>query len=135
MNIRESLHEVLQSKRIFGHQFYDVFFTNSPDVKQYFKGVNFERQAVLLTMALVVIEKQYSHPYAATQEYLRYLGTKHHDWKIPKHLYADWKTSMLQTLARFHGEQWSESLEKEWGQAIDGVIEIMFQGYEQHFTV
>ncbi len=135
MNIQESLDRILKSKKTFGQQFYEIFFANCPDVKQFFEGVNLERQAVLLTMALVVIEKQHSHPYAATEEYLKYLGSKHHNWKIPKHFYLDWTASMLEALEQFHGDDWNVSLKQEWHQAIEKVIEIMFQGYEQHFTV
>ena len=135
MNISESLHKILASKTIFGEYFYETFFATCPEVKQYFDGVNLERQAILLTMGLVVIEKQYARPYAAAEEYLKYLGTKHHDRGIPKHLYTDWTTAMLQTLERFHGKEWDDAIRQEWEEAIEQVIEVMFQGYEEHFTV
>ncbi len=135
MNIQESLQQILASKEDFGQQFYKLFFAQCPEVKKYFAGVNIDRQAVLLTMALVVIEKQYSSPFAAAQEYLKYLGTKHHNWEIPKSLYAEWTVAMLESLAQFHGADWDESLQQQWQDAIAQVIELMFQGYEQHFTV
>ena len=135
MNIQESLQQILASKQIFGAQFYETFFARCPEVQEFFKDVNIERQAVLLTMALVVIEKQYSCPFTAAEEYLKYLGTKHHDWKIPKSRYADWTAAMIETLGQFHGSDWDESLEQQWRDAIAHVIEFMFQGYEQHYTV
>ncbi len=135
MNIAESLDRVLNSKQIIGESFYQLFFERHPEVKPFFEGVNLQRQAVLVTMALIVIEQYYSNPYLATEKYVQYLGTKHHDRKIPKHLYAKWAETMLETLARFHGDDWSESLAKQWGEAILRVQEAMFQGYEEHFTV
>jgi hemoglobin-like flavoprotein len=135
MNIHESLHQVLASKNIFGESFYETFFHRCPEARGFFEGVNLDRQAVQLTMALMVIDKQYSHPYAAAAEYLRYLGTKHHDRSIPKHLYPQWCEAMLETLAKFHESDWDETLENQWREAIEKVIKIMFQGYEQHFTV
>jgi hemoglobin-like flavoprotein len=135
MNIQDSLQQILASKKLFGQQFYDLFFTKCPEVKKFFEGVNIDRQAVLLTMALVVIEKQFSSPFAAAEEYLKYLGSKHHNWKIPKTLYADWTEAMLATLAQFHGDDWDEALEQQWQEAIAQVLELMFQGYEQHYTV
>jgi hemoglobin-like flavoprotein len=135
MNIQDSLHRILASQKIFGRYFYETFFAQCPEARKYFEGVNIERQAVLLTMALVVIEKQHSCPYLAAEEYLKYLGTKHHDWRIPKRLYANWSAAMLATLAQFHGDDWEASVSQEWQEAIENVIGIMFQGYEQHFTV
>ncbi len=135
MNIQESLHQVLASKKVFGEYFYETFFTRCPEAKKYFAGVNIERQAVLLTMALVVIEKQRESPYLAAEEYLKYLGTKHHAWRIPQHLYADWLDAMMETLAKFHGQDWNEALSRQWREAIEKVIGIMFLGYEQRYTV
>jgi hemoglobin-like flavoprotein len=135
MKIAESLEKVLNSKEIIGKSFYETFFANCPEVKPYFEGVNLQRQAVLVTMALIVIEQYYSNPYLATEKYVHYLGTKHHDRQIPKRLYVKWAESMLETLARFHGDEWSESLAGEWEQAICKVRDAMFQGYEEHFTV
>jgi hemoglobin-like flavoprotein len=135
MNIAESLDQVLNSKQIIGETFYETFFANCPEVKPFFEGVNLQRQAVLVTMALIVIEQYYSNPYLATEKYVHYLGTKHHDRKIPKELYGKWCESMLETLAKFHGDDWSEALAKEWEQAILRVRDAMFQGYEEHFTV
>jgi hemoglobin-like flavoprotein len=135
MNIQESLQQILASKKIFGELFYDTFFTKCPEVKKFFKDVNIERQAVALTMALVIIEKQYSKPFVAGEEYLKYLGTKHHDWKIPKTLYADWADAMIDTLREFHVNDWNDALEQQWRDAIGQVTKLMFEGYEQHFTV
>lgn len=86
-------------------------------------------------MAMVVIEKQHDCPNLAAHEYLKYLGTKHHDRHIPKDLYAPWSEAMQATLARFHGEDWDEALADQWRQAIENVVDIMFQGYQQHYTV
>ncbi len=135
MNIHDSLHQVLASKTAFGEDFYKTFFRTCPAAKVFFKDVNLERQAVLLTMSLLVIEKQFGHPFAATGEYLKYLGTKHHDRQIPKHLFAPWCDAMLETLADFHGPDWDDELRRQWQEAIELVTDLMFQGYEEHYTV
>ena len=135
MNIQESLQQILSSKQAFGQQFYKKFFERCPEVMPFFADVNLDRQAVLLTMALLVIEKQHTSPFAAAEEYLRYLGTKHQQWNIPKPLYTAWTAVMLETLEHFLGDEWNESLAKEWEAAIARVIELMFQGYDQRYTV
>ncbi|MHB0956467.1 MAG: globin domain-containing protein [Pirellulaceae bacterium] len=135
MNIQDSLHQVLASKTAFGEDFYRTFFRRCPEARVFFAGVDLERQAILLTMSLLVIEKQFAHPYAAAAEYLRYLGTKHHDRKIPKHLYAEWRDAMLETLAKFHATDWNDELQMQWYEAIELVTDLMFQGYKEHYTV
>jgi hemoglobin-like flavoprotein len=135
MNIHDSLHQVLASKTVFGDDFYQTFFRRCPEAKSYFADVDLQRQAVLLTMSLLVIEKQFGQPYAAAAEYLRYLGTKHHDRQIPKRLYVDWCDAMLETLERFHGTEWTHELRKQWQEAIELVTDLMFQGYQEHYTV
>ncbi len=135
MKIQDSLQQVLASQTMFGELFYPTLFRRCPAAQQYFQDVNLQRQSVLLTMALVVIEKQYSSPFSAAEEYLKYLGSKHHARQIPQSLYADWLEAMLETLATFHGEQWDDLLEQQWRDAVNQVIGFMFEGYQQHFTV
>jgi hemoglobin-like flavoprotein len=135
MDISESLDRILDSQETFGNSFYDIFFERHPDVQQYFKDVNMKRQAVLLTMALIIVEQYFRSPYPATMKYLRYLGTQHSERSIPKELYPDWKAAMLETLEKFHAEDWNDELAKQWKQAIDNVTAVMFEGYEQHYTV
>lgn len=135
MKIQDSLHEVLAAKSSFGKDFYDVFFRRCPEAREYFADIDLSRQSVLLTMSLLVIVKHHDQNFSATAEYLRYLGTKHHDRQIPKHLYGEWAAAMLEALAHFHGPKWTAELSQEWRTAIDEVTNLMFQGYDVHFTV
>ena len=135
MNIEESLGQVLNSQKVIGELFYEAFFGKNPQVKQFFGDVNLRRQSLLLTMALMVVERQYSQPFLATEAYLQYLGTRHCDWDIPRHLYPLWSETMLETLSGFHGHDWTPQLSDQWSEALDQVTEIMFQGYDQRFTV
>ena len=135
MNIHASIERVLTSQKIVGELFYEEFLEGFPEVQKHFHGVNMQRQAVLLTMALIVVEQFYSHPYAATRKFLQYLGSKHHEMQIPTELYGKWAEAMIATLKKFHGDDWNSDVEKEWSEAIDKTTEIMFDGYEQRFTV
>lgn len=135
MKIHESLELVLASKQSVGELFYDVFFTHHPDVQEHFHNVNMKRQAVLLTTALMLVERYYSRPNLTIETYLQYLGTQHHDRGIPQELYPKWIDAMLETLERFHGGDWTHELAMEWKEAFGQSIELMFEGYEQHYTV
>ena len=135
MDIDQSLERILSSQESLGELFYETFLTRYPEVKKYFEGINLERQAVLLTMAAVVIAQYYSNPYPATKKYLRYLGSKHHDRNIPTELYPKWTEAMLATLKEFHGDDWDNHLAEQWTEAIAVAAERMFEGYQEHFNV
>jgi hemoglobin-like flavoprotein len=135
LNIHQSLEQILRSKDAFGESFYQVFFDRYPHVRKHFDGVNMRRQAVLLTMALIVIERYYYEPFQATEQYLQYLGTRHKEWEIPRELYPQWADAMLTSLALFHGDQWSDELGRQWQEAIGRATELLFEGYDERFRL
>jgi hypothetical protein len=90
---------------------------------------------LVLTMALQVIGRCGDGGYSAVDQYLQYLGTRHSDRAIPQELYPKWRDAMLQTLERFHGDDWDAHLAQQWSQSIDTAAEIMFRGYEVRFRV
>ena len=131
MDISQSLDRILQSQESFGDAFYDVFLNTHPEVHEFFRGVDMQRQGVLLTMALTVVEHYSRNGYPATKKYLQYLGSKHHERSIPKELYSKWSDALLETLAEFHGSDWSDALAMEWREAVRSATELMFEGYSQ----
>jgi len=133
MDIQESVNTILASEEVFGSSFYEVFFRRHPDVRKYFAETEMKRQAALLTTAMILVEKYANAPNPAVEQYLQYLGTKHHERGIPRELYAAWRECMIETLTAFHGDAWSEELAAQWRDAIDGTSSVMFDGYEEHF--
>ena len=135
MNIHDSVVRVMSSKEVFGEAFYELFFVRHPEVQAHFSGIDMKRQALLLTMAVALIEQHYSSPYPVTEKYIQHLGTQHQTRAIPKELYPKWRDTMIETLKRFFGNEWTEGLASEWTQAIDLCTRVMFEGYAQHFAV
>jgi hemoglobin-like flavoprotein len=135
MNIHESLHHVLHRDEILADLFYDVFLDRYPEVREFFEGVDLQRQALLLTMALVVVVNHYTNAYPATELYLKYLGTQHHRRGIPVESYASFREALLETLERFHGDDWSPELAGNWRAAIDLAATTMHDGYREDFAV
>jgi len=135
MNISESIDAILASDEVIGEQFYRVFLELYPEVQEHFHGVNMMRQAALLTTALIIVESFASSPHRATEEYLKYLGSKHERLHIPKEHYALWMDAMLRSLSTFHGDDWNDDLAAEWRQAFESTIACMFEGYGQHIQV
>jgi hemoglobin-like flavoprotein len=129
MDIKESLHRLLQGKESFGVLFYEVFFERCPEARTYFVGTNMDYQAVVLTMALKILEAYATCSYPATATYLKYLGHKHHSRAIPPELYPRWRDALLDALERFHGPDWDDTAAAQWREAFERAREAMFQGY------
>jgi hemoglobin-like flavoprotein len=135
MDIHESLYRILGHKENLADRFYDVFFERYPEVRRHFGGIEIRHQAELLRMALMVMECHYTHGYPATENYLKYLGSKHHERGVAAELYPKFRDALLTTLAEFHGPDWDEGLAGQWRAAFDRAAGTMLEGYRKHFTV
>lgn len=129
MDIRDSVHEILMRSDALADLFYLVFLDKYPEVQQHFRGVDMKRQNLLLTMALIVVERHAQHRYPSTAAYLHLLGQQHRWRGVPRDLYPKWRDAMLGTLERFHGPRWDTELAAQWRAALDSSIEAMLLAY------
>ncbi len=130
MNIRQSVDEIFHRRTRLTDRFYELLFERCPEARRLFQGVDMNVQSIMLTMALGAI-REYPDINNAFREYLRVMGTKHKRKGVAKELYADFSVVLLATLEEFHGEDWDESLAKQWSDACDEAIELMFDGYDE----
>lgn len=130
MDIEESLEQIFASTDLFGESFYELFLTAYPDVQKYFEGIDMNRQAVMLTMALTLVEQYASSKYPAARKYLQQLGKVHQERGIPSELYEQWRDAMLEALFQFHGDDWDGHLATQWREAIETAIDVMLQSYK-----
>jgi hemoglobin-like flavoprotein len=135
MDIQESLHQVLQHKDVFGRLFYDTFFDRCPEARRFFAHVNLGQQALLLTIALKVVEAHYTNDYPTTALYLQYLGHKHHTRQVPPELYPPFRDALLAALEQFHGGDWDATAARQWREAIERATERMLLGYQEPLHV
>lgn len=135
MDIQESLHRILQNQDLFGRLFYDTFFDRCPEARHYFAHVNLGQQALLLTIALKILEAHYTHGYPTTGVYLQHLGHKHHTWKVPPELYSPFGDALLAALERFHGKDWDAEAARQWLEAVERATERMLLGYREPLHV
>jgi hemoglobin-like flavoprotein len=135
MDIRESLDFVLSQKELFGKQFYALFLGRHPELRPHFAGVNMLHQELMLTMALTAVARHHRSASPATEMYLQYLGTQHHDRGVTPESYPKFRAAFLETLERVHGAQWDPDLASQWGEAIDCTTATMLEGYRQRFHV
>jgi hemoglobin-like flavoprotein len=135
MDIQESLDFVLQQKELVGEQFYALFLGRYPEVRRHFEGVDLLHQGLMLTMALLAVARHHRAASPATEMYLQYLGTRHHDRGVAAESYPKFRAAFLETLERVHGARWDPDLASQWGEAIDRTTATMLEGYRQRFHV
>lgn len=131
MDISESIDQILRTGDLMSGRFYERFFTECPHLKAFFANVNMERQATMLTSAIVLVEMYYSKDADGLTPYLKLLGKQHEDRGIAREDFDDWTKSMIRTLEQFHGEHWNAELEAQWREAIGTSVKMMLQGYEE----
>jgi hemoglobin-like flavoprotein len=134
MTIEQSVHQLLAQKETVIRLFYDRFLAQYPEVREYFAAIDLDQQAITLTMALVMIENNFSHEYPATQHYLRVLGHRHHLMGIPTDLFPKFCDCLLQTLEKFHGTSWDAELSAQWRGALEKASQTMLEGYRKPYV-
>lgn len=131
VDIHQSLERVYESKDLLGTRFYENYLVNCPEARPYFDGVDMHRQAIVITMALTLVEQYYRSPFRATEDYLLFLGTRHEGREIPLEFYPKWLDSMMDTLEEFHDSDWDESLAEAWSRALKRAIDKLMEGYAE----
>jgi hemoglobin-like flavoprotein len=129
MDIKESLHRIMTQAETLADLFYLVFLKDYPEVQRFFLGVDMKHQNVLLTMALLAMERHHEHRYPTTAAYLKMLGEQHRRLGIGKELYPKWRSALIDALERFHAEDWHEGLALQWRAAIDAATDDMLTAY------
>lgn len=130
MDIAASGQDILNGKGVIAQLFYDKYLQRYPDVGRFFETTDMNQQAVMLRMALTIVEQYFRFRYRAMEDYLRILGFRHMRQGIPRELFADWRDCMLDTLEDFHAEDWGDSLESQWTAAINLALERIHEGYD-----
>lgn len=130
MEIQESLERLLASPVGITDLFYIEFLDRYPEIRDIFHGIDLKRQALQLAMTLTIVERHYRRAYPTTERYLRQLGEQHQQRrKVPPDAYPRFRDCLLETLAKFHGADWDESLARQWGEALDLAARTMLAGY------
>ena len=130
MNIVDSGQEILSGNGTVAKLFYDKYLQRYPDVGRHFAQSDMTQQAIMLRMALAIVQEHYTHRHDAMEQYLRVIGVRHKLRGISPDLYADWRDCMLDALEEFHGDNWSNTLEEQWAAAINLAVDRIIEGYD-----
>ena len=134
MDISDSVQRILARDTVVADLFYARYLDDYPQVQRFFESVDLKDQAALLMMALLVIAQNHHHECFATRQYLKLLGRRHAGRKIPAALFPQFSQCLLETLARFHGDDWDANLASQWQGAFDRAIDVMRTGYDSDWV-
>jgi len=129
-----SVDALLGSKDSVVEGFYRRLLSAFPELSRYFEDIDLRVQASMVTMALVHVEGFYTHRFPATRHYLQVLGHRHYHVGVRPEDLNKFRDVMLQCLAEFFGETWTDELFSQWKEALDLAISVMLEGYQQDFT-
>jgi hemoglobin-like flavoprotein len=130
MNLRESVDCILRHESAALDGFYAHFFERHPQYQTLFQGKSLAAQTAMLTMALAAVQQTPELRQAAVM-YLRVLGARHQAVGVPRDAYPDFSESLIETIARFHGADWTDDLAEQWRAALDRASHIMTQAYDE----
>lgn len=129
MKLSESVEHVVSNESFALSGFYDRLFERYPEFEPFFSESNLQRQTAMLTMALIGV-KQYPVLNAPARSYLEVVGSRHRSRGIPRELYDKFVEVLVEVVGEFHGDQWSESLQTQWTDALNLAVSMMHQGEE-----
>ncbi len=135
MELSASLKLVLGQKELVIRQFYDRFLEECAAARPLFEGVDLERQALMLTTALIVVEAHAREQLPALNHYLHVLGDRHRNAGVPRELFPEFRECLIRTIRDCHGDGWSDAIEEAWRAALNLTIDTMFDGYEKDYPI
>ena len=129
MNLSESVEKIVNSESMALSGFYDRLFARYPELQDFFPKSNLSRQTAMLTMALVSV-KQYPVLRGSSRAYLQAIGAKHHGRTISRELFPKFVEVLVEEVAAFHGDDWTDALDRQWTEALNLAALTMQEGYK-----
>ncbi len=112
------------------HVFYEELFTRHPEARSLFTRQRPEVQEQMLAEALTGA-LDHLEDAAWLESKLGALGTRHAEYGVTEPMYGWVADSLLVTLRRAAGADWTPELEAAWTEAIGAIASLMLAGYPQ----
>jgi hemoglobin-like flavoprotein len=126
--LRSSFDRALERQPDLTHVFYDDLFAHHPSARQLFVRKDMAAQEQMLAEALVAVMDHLEDP-GWLQTTLEGLGSKHAGYGVTREMY-DWVgESLIATLARANGQDWTPAHTAQWQEAYGGIVNMMLAGY------
>lgn len=105
-------------------RFYEELFARYPDVKPMFANTSVAEQEKKLLGALVLVINSLRKPKALVAA-LTGLGAKHHEYGAKPEHYTAVAETLLDVMAEFAGDLWTEEVQEAWTEALNTVASTM----------
>jgi len=126
--LRGSFNLALARQPNMTHVFYDHLFASHPAARPLFVSADMAVQEQMLGEALVaVLDHLEDVPWL--QSTLAELGAKHAGYGVTTEMYHWVGDSLIATLAKANGEQWTPAHTAGWGEAYGAIVAMMLAGY------
>ena len=107
-------------------RFYEELFARYPAVKPMFAGADMAQQRKKLLAALKLVVNSLRKP-DQLAEALTELGRKHHHYGAQPEHYGAVAETLLDVMAEFAGDAWTDEVERAWSSALNQVAEVMIE--------
>lgn len=111
------------------HRFYEELFARYPDVKPMFSNADIAQQEKKLLAALQLVINNLRKP-DVLEEALLNIGEKHYQYGARPEHYTAVAETLLDVMAEFAGDIWTEEIALAWNQALTAVAETMLRATE-----
>ncbi|HSK08182.1 MAG TPA: protein kinase [Vicinamibacterales bacterium] len=119
----------LSGKRAdFAEQFYAHLFSRHPGVKPLFAHVSMRRQQEHLMATLSMVVENLRHPDLVAGQ-IEALGRRHVGYGVFPSQYQAVTSSLLETLRRMLGEDWTEEVEAAWHDGLEAIARTMIRAH------
>ena len=105
-------------------RFYEELFARFPEVRPMFANTSVQEQERKLLGALVLVINSLRDPEALVTA-LTQLGAKHHAYGARPEHYTAVAETLLDVMAEFAGELWTDEVHKAWSEALNTVATTM----------
>jgi len=126
--LRGSFETVLARQPDLTHVFYEELFSRHPEARGMFSPERMGQQEQMLAEALVAVMDHLEEPTWLSSN-LPELGAKHMDLGVTEEMYGWVGESLLATLAKVAGDDWTPALQSAWTEAYGAVSGLMLEGH------
>ena len=109
-------------------RFYEELFKRYPEVQSMFSGTTPEKQQAKLLAALKLVVTNLRNQDTLVNA-LTEMGKRHQEYGVKAEQYEAVVTTLLDVMAEFAGEAWTDTVANTWRAALDLVANTMIGGY------
>lgn len=109
-------------------RFYEELFKRYPEVQSLFSGTTPKKQQAKLLAALQLVVSNLRNQDVLVNA-LTEMGKRHQDYGVKPEQYKIVALTLLDVMAEFAGEAWTDTVSQTWSAALDLVANTMVNGY------